>query len=426
MKEDAKYVITQWGSRARRFSDYSEPERQALLQNTAALLSRIRHSTDIQCFLSYGALLGAVREGKLIGHDFDIDVVFFADKSLVCETSLKLLDFLSSVGLRVTLSTNGQFKSHGVNKGQPYTVEFFAAWADGDSYYQNFALRGDANVSEVLPPSTVTLEGVEFPAPRNCESHLASIYGQDWRVPNPDFRYNLKPGDFKPFSFLFANSNKKFWDEYYKNGAGQNVFLEEPSYFARDVSAKLKPAMHILDIGCGNGRDGLYFAELGCDVTLCDYSQNAIAHCDSVANEKLLNVTTQVLNITDGADTVAFAKSHAQLYDVVYARFFLHAISDLGRKNLFFLSKNVLKQGGVLLVEYRALPEGVRQQDYETKIRYENGKHFRRLLSRVEVDAEANQAGLVIESSFVSYGLAKFRNEDPLIGRLEAKNGKGN
>ena len=40
-----------------------------------------------------------------------------------------------------------------------------------------------------MPFGTVTLEGVEFPAPRDVEAFLAYTYGPGWRVPDPAFHF---------------------------------------------------------------------------------------------------------------------------------------------------------------------------------------------------------------------------------------------
>ena len=43
-----------------------------------------------------------------------------------------------------------------------------------------------------------------------------------------------------------------------------------PSPFATWVADRLEPRQHILDVGCGNGRDSVYFAEQGHRVTALD------------------------------------------------------------------------------------------------------------------------------------------------------------
>jgi len=51
---------------------------------------------------------------------------------------------------------------------------------------------------------------------------------------------------------------------------------------------------NILDVGCGGGRHSIFLAELGCNVTAVDYSSNAIEMTDLWAEEKALQLDTEV------------------------------------------------------------------------------------------------------------------------------------
>jgi hypothetical protein len=54
---------------------------------SSALLDRCEHALDLfaelglSAFLAYGCLLGAVREGKLIAHDNDADLIYISDRT---------------------------------------------------------------------------------------------------------------------------------------------------------------------------------------------------------------------------------------------------------------------------------------------------------------------------------------------------------
>jgi tellurite methyltransferase len=52
-----------------------------------------------------------------------------------------------------------------------------------------------------------------------------------------------------------------------------------------------------LDLGCGQGRNALYLAELGFNVLGLDNSSEAIAHLKTTASEKKLQVTGQVVDL---------------------------------------------------------------------------------------------------------------------------------
>src|SRR5262249_57277247 len=45
-----------------------------------------------------------------------------------------------------------------------------------------------------------------------------------------------------------------------------------PSPFARMLCSLLAPGARVLEIGCGEGRDSVFFASRGCEVTAADVS----------------------------------------------------------------------------------------------------------------------------------------------------------
>lgn len=68
----------------------------------------------------------------------------------------------------------------------------------------------------------------------------------------------------------------KIWDDVYAKDTA--FFGDEPSQFAikcYDIMKK-NDLKRVLEIGCGQGRDCLFFASKGMEVTALDYSQTAI------------------------------------------------------------------------------------------------------------------------------------------------------
>ena len=64
------------------------------------------------------------------------------------------------------------------------------AFADGSGWRSVYdLLTADGYRVSVTQHSTITLEGVEFPAPADPEAMMVFLYGEHWRVPDPAFRY---------------------------------------------------------------------------------------------------------------------------------------------------------------------------------------------------------------------------------------------
>ena len=53
--------------------------------------------------------------------------------------------------------------------------------------------------------------------------------------------------------------NTIYWNQYYQN----RICSTDPSPFARYVATLVDPGKTLVDLGCGNGRDALFFADIG-------------------------------------------------------------------------------------------------------------------------------------------------------------------
>lgn len=414
-------ITTQWGSEARPFRAYKDEELKFLLTRTSELISEITAHTGISLFLSYGCLLGAARDGTVIPHDFDIDlgfVVASGDSSKILVAADQLIEFLIAKGFFITPQSNGHFKAAYYEEEFPIDIEFFAAWSDESRFYHYFSVRGISISSKILPLGSIELSGIPFPAPNDPEALLEEIYGKNWRIPDPSFSYNLTAEDWQPFSFLFTDTNKDFWDQYYSNQLTNKVWLESPSQFAAFIGSESKAGSSLLDIGCGNGRDSIFFATLGFQVTCADYSEKALDVCKVAADRQGLKINTAVLSVSSFAETSQFAKGNSEKFDIVYARFFLHAIDENSERNLLRMAFTVLSPNGKLVLEYRCLADDASNSDEPN---FENGDHYRRLVQQQKFESAALLTGFIVDYSIKGRGYAKFRSEDPLIARTILK-----
>jgi tellurite methyltransferase len=77
-----------------------------------------------------------------------------------------------------------------------------------------------------------------------------------------------------------------FWDRLYQTD--NSFFDEEPSNFALSCYNEYMEKNNfkkMLELGCGQGRDTLFFASKGIDVTASDYSSVAIEGLIKSAND---------------------------------------------------------------------------------------------------------------------------------------------
>lgn len=203
----------------------------------------------------------------------------------------------------------------------------------------------------------------------------------------------------------------KMWDKFY--AGNEQVFF--PSEFAKSVLPQLKRGRSVLDVGCGNGRDSIFFAQNGLDVTAIDMSREAIAQL--VKREpKIHSVCGDVLTATIFTE---------QKYDSIYSRFFIHALAEEQEAALLERCYIALRMGGQLFIETRCTQDelcgvGDRLSDTEWVV----DGHYRRFIVPEQLTAQLSSLGFVHIQSECARGLAPFDSADPVILRVTAEKGR--
>ena len=202
-----------------------------------------------------------------------------------------------------------------------------------------------------------------------------------------------------------------FWNSFYKKKT-----IIKPSSFAKYCYNNfLVKNKKILDIGCGNGRDSFYFEKKKLVVTGIDKSKVIIKK--NILNCKNKNLKFLVKDIND--------KSFNKLgkYEYIYARFFLHTINQKTEKKLFSnLYKLGLKNKTIILMEFRTTKDplfqhGKRVGKYETFT-----DHYRRFINvKKLINFLKNSKKFSVLKMIEKKGLAKFKNDNPVVCRLILK-----
>ena len=89
----------------------------------------------------------------------------------------------------------------------------------------------------------------------------------------------------------------------------------------------------MIDIGCGNGRDSIFFSKKGYFVTGIDISNTAITKNSIMKNK---NLSFSKFDIENDTTTKKF--------DIIYSRFFIHALTEKGEIKLIKLIKKIKKK----------------------------------------------------------------------------------
>ena len=157
-----------------------------------------------------------------------------------------------------------------------------------------------------------------------------------------DTLFNHIPGELAPTHF-------------YKSYQGEDYYWgTEPTPFCYRILENYPPSHHLtlLEIGCGEGRDAVFFARNGYDVTAYDIVPDGIRKARKLA--ALHRVSLQAFC----ADMQTFRPK--QDYDIIYASRALHYIPPQQREDFFNLHKQHTVPGGInafmVLVDKPGIP----------------------------------------------------------------------
>ena len=206
-----------------------------------------------------------------------------------------------------------------------------------------------------------------------------------------------------------------YWNSYY--AARKNSELK-PSQFARffmhEIPTLAAGKLDLLEIGCGNGRDSLYFLSAGFNVTGIDASEYAV-NC----LRQRTGAYTNAIFVCD--DFVTCKVIYQRQFDYIYSRFTLHAINAKQQTELFGNIAGALKQDGQLFIEARTIHDelyGRGKQVAEHAFIFND--HYRRFVDKDAVADELCDLGFTITYLTESKGFSKTDSSDPTLMRLVA------
>lgn len=202
--------------------------------------------------------------------------------------------------------------------------------------------------------------------------------------------------------------NTAYWNQYYKN----RVCSLEPSPFARYVATLVESGRDMVELGCGNGRDAVFFADRGLHITALDMSQEAITQLQSrgIPNAQFLC-----------GDFVNSDIHQPGSYNYAYSRFTIHSINRNQEQVLLGNLFRGLRPGGKLFIEVRGVNDplfGKGKQVERNAYFYDN--HYRRFIVLDELVDSLEQRNFRVEYAQERTGFAPYGNDDPPVIRIVA------
>ena len=208
-------------------------------------------------------------------------------------------------------------------------------------------------------------------------------------------------------------SKDSYWDKYYDLTSS----AANPSQFAAFVLGEFSDYSSFVDLGCGNGRDSLFFAHFGKTVFGVDASDIAIQKCQKAADDLgLKNTDFAMLDFNNSEACEYFVSQYAARFNnsILYSRFFLHAIDDEAEKIFLRTIKSLIGDKGKLCLEFRTT-----RDENLTKV---TKSHYRRYIDVSKFLARISKLEFSCDYFCEGFGFAKYKNDDAYVARVIISN----
>ena len=204
-----------------------------------------------------------------------------------------------------------------------------------------------------------------------------------------------------------------FWDKHYKK-----FTLHEPSGFARYcMDEYLRPGDTVVELGCGNGRDGLAFGHSVTSYIGLDACPIATSKFKDYVNELDPGIASKIeINQGDFTDQDFNILGEGAERLIIYSRFSFHSINYEEADRLIENISNIGSVPWVFMLEVRTIfdtlyGEGKNIGLHEFKI-----DHYRRFIDpKTFLEKMANRFD--VRYFEVASGFAPFGDQDPVCLR---------
>ena len=204
--------------------------------------------------------------------------------------------------------------------------------------------------------------------------------------------------------------DKGYWEKYYATHRAP----DQPSLFAQFILSDYlsREGCRLLELGCGNGRDSLFFARNGMSVLAVDQAESEIAFLEkenSCDNLKFQSKDFTALDIDE-------------LFSCIYSRFTLHSIREEEEQNVLRWCYDHVSPEGLFFIEARSvndpkLAAGERISENENIF----DGHYRRYFNLEAFKQRLKATGFSILYAEEKTGFAPFGDEDPPVVRVVAQ-----
>lgn len=340
-----------------------------LIQRLMGLLTSYFHKHKIFYFCMAGTALGALRHKGQIPWDPDADIGMVDTDFKRLLESEEFSSFLKANNIvsGIRRNGNGFFTIRSPSLGTHMSSDVFVyrkvprglilkcKW----NYLKNYNHIPTCHIKtkylpwcgiqvkvlEKIVNYTISMYGPTWMAPRINHLHH---FGKD-KLPKSERFVNARPKEFKKYEDVLIAlrvplmKEDEFWSLRY---SFTSDLPKEPSSFGLYVLKTYPQNLrHLVEFGCGNGRDALFFSNQDEveDVVAIDSSS-------SLDNTEKLTFYKEDVARLSGSTLEALRKA-----TIVYMRFFLHAIPESVRNDLLSTITLTAPPGCMMCIEARSI-----------------------------------------------------------------------
>lgn len=339
-----------------RLFDSRDAEQLAPLLDSIETVVAALQEAGVEPFLAYGSLLGAVREGGLIGHDSDADLGYvsrFPEPVDAILESFRLQRRLVAMGYWVVRYSGLAFRvnlreADGAMRG----LDVFGGILREGRLYLMGEVGAPFRPEWVRPLGEVTLEGRAYPGPAEPERLLEATYGPHWRTPDPAFKFETSEATRRRLDGWFRGTRggrALSWDKseasVLRQGLGPSDFLR---WVRAQERAEGRQVGSFVDMGCGSGVDAFVMARQGVPSWGLDFRPSHFKVVSKRATRRGLPATYRWTNFNELRSVLPTGAEVARTGGprVAIARHLVDAVDAAGRDLVLRFAKMVTRDGG--------------------------------------------------------------------------------
>ena len=207
--------------------------------------------------------------------------------------------------------------------------------------------------------------------------------------------------------------DKEYWANYYS----ENLDPTNQSSFAEFILPKLTKNKKLIDLGCGNARDSLYFSRNGLNVIAVDQIKEEIDYLNkNYKNDNIIFICDDFTDLENSSHEL-FDKE----FDYIYSRFTFHAINEKKEDKTLDWITDHLKDDSLFLLEARSIKDPMYNEGRKLSKTENFTTHYRRFMQLDKIVSKLESRDLEIIYQIEDKDLAVYKDDNPYVIRLIAK-----